>query len=218
MPDTMTAAPAPNAKDRATPRLETGDRLTAVEFERRYLAHPEIKKAELIEGVVFVASPVRFEEHGEPQADILGWLSIYRALHPDVRAGDNVTVRLDLDNTFQPDAILRRVDDGTSRLADGYVEGPPELVVEVAASTVSIDLHAKKNVYRRAGVAEYLVWRVEDGAIDWFALQNGEYALLEPDPSGVVSSLVFPGLRLHVPKLLARDLAGVFAQQQRATP
>ncbi len=95
--------------------------------------------------------------------------------------------------------------------ADGYIQGAPELVVEIAGSTASIDLHAKKNAYRRNGVQEYLVWRVYDRALDWFSFREGEYVRLEPGASGVIESGVFPGLRLDVAKLLAGDLAGVIA-------
>jgi len=72
-----------------------GDRLTRAEFERRYEAHPEIKKAELIEGVVHMPSPTRFEKHGRPHSDIITWLGLYCAMTPGVRSGTNVTVRLD---------------------------------------------------------------------------------------------------------------------------
>jgi hypothetical protein len=87
--------------------LESGDRLTRAEFERRYEAMPHLKKAELIEGAVYLPSPVHFENHSEPHANIIGWLVAYRAVIPGVRLGDNATVRLDLDNEFQPDALLR---------------------------------------------------------------------------------------------------------------
>lgn len=56
------------------PPLENGDRLSRTEFERRYMAMPKLKKAELIEGIVYMASPLRFEPHAEPHADLMGWL------------------------------------------------------------------------------------------------------------------------------------------------
>src|SRR5262250_2667499 len=89
------------------PPLENGDRLTRPEFERRYEAMPHLKKAELIEGVVYVPSPVRYEGHGRQHSAILTWLGVYMASTPGVGAGDNTTVRLDLDNEPQPDALLR---------------------------------------------------------------------------------------------------------------
>lgn len=214
-------------EDRALPRrppaallLENGDRLTRAEFERRYEAMPHVKKAELIEGEVHMPSPVRHKNHSRPHASIIGWLMGYCAATPGVDLGDNGTLRLDLDNEFQPDALLRiePAAGGRSRIsADDYVEGPPELIVEVAASSASIDLHTKKAVYRRNGVQEYLVWQTDDERVDWFDLREGEYAPLAPqenDP-GVLRSRVFPGLWLDVAALLAGDLAGVLARLQQ---
>ena len=197
--------------------LESGDRLTRAEFHRRYLARPDIKKAELVEGVVYVASPVRSDVHGEPHARVMGWLYSFRLRTPGVRLSDNATVRLDADNEVQPDASLWRDEpDGPQLTGDGYIDGAPQLVVEVAASSASYDLHGKLRAYRRNGVREYVVWRVLDRAIDWFRLREGEYVKVEPGMDGVIESEAFPGLRLHVAKLLAGDDdAGVVAELDR---
>ncbi len=192
------------------PRLENGDRLTREEFHRRYCRRPDIKKAELIEGVVYVASPVGFDTHGEPQFAIVGWLFHYRARHPEVRGGDNATVLLDDSNEVQPDACLWHEAPGGPRLtADHYVEGPPQLVVEVAASSARRDLGPRREAYRRNGIQEYILWRVLEQDLAWFGLENGEYVRLEPDADGVIESIEFPGLRLNVAKLLAGDPAGL---------
>ena len=98
--------------------------------------------------------------------------------------------------------------------ADDYLEGAPELVVEVAASSASIDLHDKLRAYRRNGVQEYVVWRTEEQRIDWFELADGEYRPLPADDAGVVHSRVFPGLRLAVPALLNGDLAAALRELQ----
>lgn len=209
----MTAAARLLHHEGPVPPLANGDRLASEEFERRYRAMPGLKKAELIEGVVYMPSPVRFEDHAEPHALVLTWLGLYASQHPEVQFGDNATVRLDEDNDLQPDAVLRYRQGSSSISADGYIEGPPELLVEVAASSVSIDLHHKKNAYRRNRVREYLCWRVHDGAVDWFALQNGDYLPLQPGADGILESRVFPGLRLAAPALLARDLAAVLRAQ-----
>ena len=195
------------------PSLESGDRLTRAEFHRRYCARPDIKKAELVEGVVYVASPVRLSKHGAPHALMVAILVGYAARHPGLAAfADNSTVFLDPDNEVQPDVMLFRIEGGAARVTkDGYVEGAPDLVVEVAASSASYDLHDKKNAYRRAGVPEYVVWRVEDEAIDWFRLEDGAYVLAAPDKNGVYESSGFPGLRVAVPKLLAGDYAAALA-------
>jgi len=197
------------------PILESGDHLTREEFHRRYSERPDIKKAELVEGVVYVGSPVRVI-HAEPHANVVGWLYAYCAKTPGVRLGDNATVWLDAKNEVQPDACLWREEPGGPHLSeDKYIEGAPQLVVEVAASSASYDLHEKKEAYRRNGVREYIVWRVLDGAITWFRLQEGEYVPIEPDAHGVIESAVFPGLRLHVAKMLAGDAAGVLAELER---
>ena len=197
--------------------LENGDRLTRREFERRYAARPDLKKAELIEGVVHMPSPVRAAGHSRPHATILWWLGTYGAATPGVWTDDNVTVRLDLDNDVQPDAMLS-IDPaagGRSRLSDDdYVEGAPELIVEIAASSAAIDLHDKLRAYRRNGVQEYVVWRVLERELDWFVLTDDEYRPLNPGAAGVLESRAFPGLRLAVGALLQGELAGVLSELQ----
>ena len=181
-----------------THRLENGDRLTRSAFE--WLCEQQgISSAELIDGVVHMAAAVRFREHGEPTAMLVLWLGHYAIRRPDVRFADNTSVRLDERNEPQPDAILvySPAAGGLTRVADdGILEGPPELVIEVAASSVSIDLHQKKDMYAKAGVPEYLVWRTEDRAIDWFRLTVDVYQPMEPDGEGLVRSQIFPGLVL----------------------
>lgn len=195
--------------------LENGDKLTRAEFERRYTAMPEQKKAELIEGIVYMASPLRIKSHGKPHAHIMGWLVTYEAATPGVEVADNTTVILDIDNEPQPDALLRIETGGQSQITeDDYVAGAPELIVEIAASSASYDLHAKLNVYRRNQVQEYLVWRVYDRQFDWFRLNEGEYFQPEPNSEGIICSQVFPGLWLDKTALLAGDLAKVLAVLQ----
>lgn len=201
-----------------TPPLESGDRLTRQQFEHRYQATPENLKAELIEGVVYVASPVRANSHGRPHAQIVGWLLVYSAATPGVDVQDNSTVRLDIDNEPQPDALLRiepRVG-GNSRISeDDYIEGAPELIAEIAASSASYDMNAKLNAYRRNGVQEYIVWQIYENRLDWFRLQEGRYVSLEPDAEGVIRSQIFPGLWLSVNALREGDLAQVLAVLQQ---
>ena len=195
--------------------LESGMRMTSAAFESLYLLHQEIRKAELVEGVVYVASPVRLDSHGEPTFHLGGWLSTYRAMHPGVQGAENATVRLDESNNVQPDLLLRYRSGASVRSTDDYIEGAPELVVEVAASSASIDLGDKMRAYLRNGVQEYIVWQIHENRLDWFSLEGGRYMLLLPDRRGVIHSKVFPGLRLAVRKLLAGDIAGVLAEQNR---
>lgn len=208
------------AAEPCVPLLHNGDRLTRAEFERRYSAMPHVKHAELIEGIVYMPSPVRLTHHGEPHARLIGWISHFVAKTPGVRFGDNATSRLDEDNEPQPDVmLLLPTGAGSSALVDGdgYVSGAPDLVCEIAASSVSIDMHAKLNAYRRNGVREYLVWRVEDGAIDWFELVDGRYVALPVDERGLVRSHLFAGLWLDVPAMLRGDLAAAFSAVEQGT-
>ena len=148
---------AAQAKQRPLPELQNGDVLTRDEFERRYEAMPLVKKAELIEGVVYMPSPAG-DAHSWSHAQIIGWLVAYCAATSGVRINDNATVRLDTDNETQPDALVRIAAGKRcqSRVGeDGYIEGAPELVVEVAHSSASYDRHVKLHVYRRNGVREY---------------------------------------------------------------
>ena len=206
-----------NPMQQLIPALENGDRLSRVEFERRYHLMAEDKKSELIEGQVYMASPVRAKRHGRPHSQIMGWLMVYEFATPNVMVFDNTTVRLDLDNEPQPDAILRLDETcgGQSRISeDDYIEGPPELIVEVAASSASYDLHDKFHAYRRNGVREYLVWVVQESEFRWYVLDGGEYRLQQPDELGIVSSPFFPGLRLDVPALLSGNMQQVLTVLQ----
>ena len=193
------------------PLLENGDVMDAREFRRRYEASEDLEHVELIEGVVYMPSPIKALGHAAEQALALFWLSSYWMLHREaVVVLAPGTVWMDEQNAPEPDAMLLRArpDVYTS---DGYLSRVPELVIEIANSSRSRDLHQKKRAYERNGVLEYIVWRVQDEAIDWFQLREGRYVAREPDAAGVIESEVFPGLRLSVPAMLARDGADLVA-------
>jgi Uma2 family endonuclease len=200
------------------PPLEQGDKLSRAEFERRYDAMPKLKKAELIEGKVIMPSPVRLNQHGRPHFRLITWLGIYEGSTPGVIGADNTSTRLDLNNEPQPDAVLfiDPARGGQATIApDDYVVGAPELVAEIASSSVSYDLHSKLEVYRRNGVREYLVWRVQDREIDWFMLKRRKYMKLPLDRNGLYQSKVFPGLWLDPVALIRGDSATLQAALRR---
>ena len=209
----MTAAPTYRKSARfPVPPLENGDRLDRDEFERRYRAMPKHGKAELIEGVVHTASPVRFDSPGHADVRLIWWLGSYACDTPGTDYAANATVRMTGTSEPQPDSILfiQPAFGGRVRIsADDYVEGSPELIVEISASSVGIDLGPKYQVYAAAGVLEYIVWRTLDDAIDWFVARDGTFVALAPDADGVLKSEMFPGLWLDVPAALKRDLAGI---------
>jgi Uma2 family endonuclease len=202
----------------AIPPLRAGDRLSLAEFERRFDAMPDLKKAELIEGVVYLPSPVTHGHHSNPHANVIGWLVAYCAATPGVQAGVEGSVRLDPANMPQPDGYLMiaPASGGQAQIdSDDYVVGAPELVVEVAASSIGRDLKDKLEVYRRNGVREYILWRVPDQDMDWFVLSNGSYDQLPSGADGIYRSVMFPGLWLDVAALVQGDLATVFQILQR---
>lgn len=200
------------------PPLENGDRLSRHEFERRYHAMPHIRKAELIEGIVFMpAAALRFYSHGRPHNDLNVWLGMYRILTPGTDIADTPTVQLDDENEPQPDVVLLIQPQCGGQVIftdDDYIQGAPELIAEVAASTVSIDLGAKKTAYQRNGVPEYIVWRVLDQQVDWFYLENGQYVDLLADEDGITRSHIFPGLWLDKTALLSGNMQQVLAVLQ----
>ena len=205
----------PSPAKQVIPPLENGDRLTQIEFHRRYLSMPQIKKAELVEGIVHMPSPIR-RSHASAHAAVMGALIVYAAATPGVEAGDNATILLDADNEVQPDALLRLAAGGASIVSvNDYIQGPPELVIEIAGTSAAYDLYAKKHVYRRSGVQEYAIWVLYETDLLWFRLVEGEYVQVQPDENGVIRSASFPGLWIDVPALLAGDLSAVLQTVQR---
>ncbi len=207
-----TTRPERSAFAEGFPPLESGDRMNREEFHRRYEAMPHIQKAELVEGVVFVSSPIRYKYHGRQHGYVLTWLGVYVASTPAIDVGGNASVFLDDINEPQPDGVLFvQPECGGQVKIDvrGYILGAPDLAAEVAASSVSYDLHDKLNAYARNGVREYVVWRVHDQKIDWFFLREGRYEPLPLGPDGILRSRVFPGLWLDAAAMLRGDLAAV---------
>lgn len=215
-PKPAPAKPAPPLALARLPLLANGDLLHSKEFLRRYDRMPDVKKAELIEGVVFMGSPVSIS-HARPDMIIHAWLLTYSARTPGTEPLANVTVILDSQNTVQPDSLLRLLPTRNGRTqvtTSDLLSGPPELIVEIAASSASIDAHKKLAVYQRSGVAEYLLWRVDEGRFDWLHLEDEEYVTAQPDATGIFRSRVFPGLQVSLAALLACDSAAVLASLQ----
>ena len=211
-----TRDPQASAEDWIPP-LENGDRLTREEFERRWDLHPEIKKAELIDGQVYLTVTVS-RQHSKRHAQMATWLGVYESGRAGIESLNDTTVHLE-DDDLQPDVLLRKTEEGTSQVADDdCIVGPPELAVEIAASRAAYDLHQKLDLYQRAGVQEYIVWQVYERRIDWWQLRAGVYAAMKADKTGVVESKVFPGLRLNANAMLDGDMATVLAELHSAPP
>ena len=207
-----------DAPPHSIPPLRDGDRMGADEFLRRYWAMPEDFRAELIDGKVYVPMAVRHQAHGKPVSQLNGWLFVYSAHTPGTDTATDGTTRLGPRDVPQPDSMLRILPEyggQTEDTPDDLIAGGPEFVAEISASSVRTDMGAKRAAYLAAGVREYLVWRTEDGVLDWF-VRRGEGAAarfkpLAPDAAGVLRSETFPGLHLNRAALLTRDAAGVLA-------
>ncbi len=204
------------------PTLEAGDHLDQATFHQRYKAMPTGFRAELIGGIVIVPSPLK-PEHGEYHALIMMWLGNYWVATPGTRVRDNATAILSDNSEPQPDGtLIIDPDHGgqTSYSEDGYATGPPELIVEVASSSESMDLNTKRHDYEQAGVLEYVVVVLRQRVVRWFRLQEGVYQEITRPGNGIFKSTTFPGLWLDAEALLQLNGAAVMdtLTQGTATP
>jgi Uma2 family endonuclease len=205
----------------ATPPLVEGHRLDQAEFRRRYEAMPPDTHAELINGVVFMHSPLGIA-HGEAHVLTILWLHRYAEATPGLQVLDGATTVLGGKSEPQPDALLRILPEfgGQSRTERGFVRDAPELIVEVAKATRYLDLGPKLEDYERAGVREYIVRALDPDELTWNAARAGRLVAVPPQADGWHRSEVFPGLWLDPAALMAGDRAGIRAavDQGLATP
>ncbi len=216
MASTTGNTPSPAAVAEPIP-LEAGDHLDQPTFHARYEAMPPDTRAELIGGVVYMMSPMK-NPHGKHTRNISFWLRSYELATPGVEGGDNLTTILGPDSEPQPDACLYILPEKGGQIRineDEYTVGAPELVVEVASSTESYDLHSKKKDYEAAGVQEYIVVALRQRQVFWFVLRDGQYRPLEARDDGIYRSKVFPGLWLDPTSLLELDGARIRAVLQQ---
>jgi Uma2 family endonuclease len=204
--------------EQGVPLLRAGDRLSQPEFHRRYEAYTDDAKFELVGGIVYMMAPAGFE-HGRSEFDITGILWAYERHTPGVVGAAGPTVILGNSSEPEPDLVLLVAPDhgGRTRLKQinhkHYIEGPPELVVEVAHSTVSLDLNAKRKDYLRGGVLEYIVICLPEPVVRWFDLQRDDELQLDED--GILRSRAFPGLWIDTPALLSRNPSLLMKTLQR---
>jgi Uma2 family endonuclease len=191
------------------PGLENGDRLTQPEFHRRYEAMPEDVKAELIGGIVYMASPLK-PRHGSAHARLVGCLILYEEATPGVEALDNTTAIMDPENEPQPDAALILSEGGNTWINnEGFLEGAPEFIAEIASTSAAIDLHRKREEYEKAQVHEYMVADMQGKRVYWWKVHRSKYVPLKSGADGIFRSEVFPGLWLDPNALLRLDTRGL---------
>ncbi len=199
MPDRTTMKDAPTI-------LVEGQRLDQPTFHALYEAMPPGTRAELIDGVVYMPSPVG-RSHGRAHPPVTVWLDYYAENTPGVEFLDNATTILGWKSEMQPDGLLRILPECDGRTWDegAFIGGGPELVVEISRATRSVDLGPKKADYERAGVQEYVVRAIDPDEVHWFGQHRGELVPRSADDDGLYRSTVFPGLWLDPAALLAGD-------------
>jgi len=192
--------------EQTIPLLVAGQRLTRAEFLRRWEAMPDLKRAELIHGVVHMPSPLS-RLHGLIASEVCGWFTFYRVATPGVDSGLEMTWLMPGEETPQPDLTLfiRPSHGGQSSEVGIYAGGAPELLVEVAVSSIPRDLGDKLEVYRVSGVQEYLVVLAELREIRYHRLVQGQYQLRHTGTDGIWRSEMFPGLWLDETALFDRN-------------
>ena len=208
--------PMPIAGPVSPPPLRNGDHLTSDEFMRCWEAMPDLKHAELIDGIVYMPSPVSLP-HSVFHLPLSTWIGCYVAATPGCSGGIDGTWLMDERNVPQPDLALRILPEygGQSRVEGLYAAGAPELIVEVAASSRSRDLGAKLKLYERMGVREYLVAVVGKEQFLWNELTERGFRSLDPGADGIFRSRCFPGLWLDPTALWRMDLAHLLAILQQ---
>jgi hypothetical protein len=203
----------PNRSDR--PALANGDRMSQMEFHRRYQSYPKEEKFELIGGVVYRAERARVP-HARDHATLSALLGLYHTYTPGTDAWASVSTILGDETEVQPDVSLSLLPEcgGQWHVTDeDYIEGAPELVAEIALSSYAIDLHDKRDAYQAAGVKEYIVLNLEDTEFVWFDFAG--QGSIAPDKKGIMRSRVFPGLWINAPALLGDDGKALMASLNR---
>jgi len=197
------------------PPLVRGDKLTRDEFLRRWEAMPQVKRAELIGGIVYMPSPLS-REHGDIEHHLSGLLWLYAVSTPGCKGGDDATWLMGADSP-QPDCHLRILPEhgGQSVEKGKYCAGAPELAAEVCLSSTSYDLNQKYDLYESAGVREYLTVLLHEREVRWFRLVEGKFQRMPPETDGILRSTVFPGFWLDPQALLKEDMARMLTVLQQ---
>jgi len=209
-------------RTRTLPPLENGDHLDQPTFHARYEAMPEDYHAQLIGGIVYMASPQKLP-HSKGQQMLSHWLGEYTLATPGTDAIANNTQILGPESEPEPDGCLFILPERGGQVfidEDEYLNGAPELVAEVSWSTESIDLNQKKLDYQKAGVREYVVLALRMQQVFWFVRQRGKYKEVSLPADGIFRSRVFPGLRLDAEAMLGNDRRRVLSalKQGLASP
>ncbi len=187
---------------------------TPVTFEKFYDRAEQSKKYDLIDGKVIRDAPV-IDKHGR----VVAWLM--HALMNYVEQFDlgevltaPVTVRLSNYQGPQPDVLF--VSKQRKHIVlEKYIDGPPDLCVEVTSpSTRKLDRGRKLVLYADHGVQEYWIIDPLGNTVDFFENLNGEWRLIPPDEKQRLRSKVLPGFWLKPEWLIGATLPPVMPALQ----
>lgn len=131
--------------------------------------------------------------------------------------GRDFVMRLGEDG-FTPDAMFFENRE-LNTLHEYYLEGPAELVIEVASpASRDYDKHAKRDRYARAGVPEYIIADPAKKEADFLQLASGAYIRREPDGDGLYRPRSVPGLAISPRSLWAASPHGPFNVERSRPP
>ena len=200
------------------PPLCEGEQLTRGEFMRRWEAMPDLKFAELIDGIVHMPSPLA-DIHSDFQIRISVWLAQYAMATVGCAVRANGTCLMSKRNVPQPDLALKILAEygGQSWMEGEYPGGAPELIVEISHTTGARDSGVKQRLYERSGVLEYLIVKSKKRQLVWHELVEGKYREIQPGADGLFRSRVFPGLWLNAEALWNCDYAALSTAVQQGT-
>lgn len=138
------------------------------------LAYQERRKEELIDGKIVAMAPAA-PSHTYFANGILTIFRVYLKGKRCVPFGENTLVHLSDKDKYCPDVMV--VCD-RSKIKKNYVEGAPDLAVEVLSpSTMRYDRGKKKDAYEAAGVPEYWLVDWHHKSVEVYLLEDGHYQL-----------------------------------------
>ena len=190
--------------------MNTSPRAAALAtVEDFYALVPDRQKADLLDGVIYVASPDTY--HGDQYTNFLARLLAGFCEARDLGKvfGSRFAFRLSPHRCPEPDVAvvlasrLHLVDD------HGMTGGPDVAVEVVSRDSRTRDYRDKRRIYEESGVSEY--WLVDPikGRADFLVLEAGKYQSAVLDDGSIFRSRVLPGFFLDGRWLFGEDLPKV---------
>ena len=194
-----------------SPLSPDSDLVTIEEF---YCLVPDGQKADLLDGVIYLASPdtrrsdrlsgfIKFLLQG--YADIRGLGEVY---------GSRFAFELSQFRAPEPDIAFVR----TERLhlvSERRMVGGPDIAVEIVSrDSRQRDYGEKKQLYAEAGVSEYWIVDPLQRRVEFHRLHAGHYELVPLEHNHIFRSVVLEGFWLEVEWLLTDPLPKAYEKLQ----